>query len=170
MTPSAAGAARNAEVEAFFDRFSEAVFRLGRRITGNETDGEEVRQETFLKLQEHLPQLELGGNLAGWIFRTATTVALKIRKRRLVHLPSGEDVVAPAEPSPLADGFPVDPGRVSDALGRLEDPDRRLILVRFRDGLPPSQIARRMGLSPGAVRVRLFRAMELLREALRKST
>ena len=53
-----------------------------------------------------------------------------------------------------------------DALGRLEPGDRELVVLRYFDGLPPREIARRKGLSGGAVRSRLSRSLQKLRAHL----
>jgi RNA polymerase sigma-70 factor (ECF subfamily) len=168
MKGSSAGSAEyRGQVHTYFERCSPAVLRLALRITRNEADAEEVRQEVFLKLQEYLPRLDRTGNLAGWIFRTATTVSLKARDRRLRLVPDlGECVGHPSAPG-VPDGLEADLARVSRALERLPESPRRLLLERFRDGRSPAEIARRLGLAAGSVRVQLFRAMEILREALR---
>jgi RNA polymerase sigma-70 factor (ECF subfamily) len=168
MTASRSPSGSQVEVKAYFDQFSPAVLRLARRITRNEADAEEVRQEVFLKLQVYLPRLDLSGNMAGWLFRTATTLSLQLRRRRMSLLADGDDTVPGPEFSPPADDLEADLTKVSLALQSLPEAQRRMILERFRDGRTPSQIASRLGLPPGSVRVQLFRAMELLRHALRR--
>jgi RNA polymerase sigma-70 factor (ECF subfamily) len=156
------------EVQAYFDQFSPAVLRLAHRITRNEADAEEVRQDVFLKLQERLPHLDPTGNMAGWLFRTATTLSLKLRQRRLRLMPDGKDELPRLDPRPPADDLECDGVKVGQALERLPEAQRRIILERFRDGRTPVQIAGRMGISAGNVRIQLFRAMEVLRQALRR--
>ena len=168
MTSSSAGAAEfRGEVRAYFERCSPAVLRLARRITRNEADAEEVRQEVFLKFQEYLPKLDREGNLAGWIFRTATTVALKARQRRLRFVSNpGESITESSTPL-SGEPLEADLTRVSQALEQLPEPSRRILLERFRDGRSPAEIARRLGLAAGSVRVRVFRALDAVREILR---
>lgn len=51
---------------------------------------------------------------------------------------------------------------VRDALARLEEEDRRHLALSFEDGLDAVEIGRRLGLAPGAVRVRKHRALRKL--------
>jgi RNA polymerase sigma factor (sigma-70 family) len=105
--------------------------------------------------------------MAGWLFRTATTLSLQLRRRRWSPLAAGDDTVSGPDSSASADGLESDLTKVALALESLPEPQRRMILERFRDGRTPLQIASRLGIPPGGVRVQLFRAMELLRKALR---
>src|SRR5579859_2749419 len=168
MTSFRSPSGSQVEVKAYFDQFSPAVLRLARKITRNDAAAEEVRQEVFLKLQVHLPNLDPSGNMAGWLFRTATTVSLQLRRRRLSSLKEGDETVPGPDPSTSDDDLESDLTKVALALQGLPEPQRRMIVERFRDGRTPGQIASRLGLPPGTVRVQLFRAMELLRKALRR--
>src|SRR5262245_17666440 len=56
--------------------------------------------------------------------------------------------------------------RLTDAVLALEEPYRAAVLLRFFEGLAPSEIAARTGETPGAVRTRLHRAVEMLRARL----
>jgi len=55
---------------------------------------------------------------------------------------------------------------VRQAVGRLPEKFRTLIIMRFVAGLSAVQIAEQLGKRPGAVRVRLHRAYKILREDL----
>ncbi|HZM78368.1 MAG TPA: sigma-70 family RNA polymerase sigma factor [Candidatus Limnocylindrales bacterium] len=52
------------------------------------------------------------------------------------------------------------------ALGRLPDPDRRLLELVAVDGLTPAQVAQALGISAVAARVRLMRSRARLQEAM----
>ena len=56
--------------------------------------------------------------------------------------------------------------RLTDAVLSLDEPYRAAVLLRFFEGLAPSEIAARNGESAGAVRTRLHRAVEMLRARL----
>lgn len=54
------------------------------------------------------------------------------------------------------------------AVGRLPGPQREVVVLRYFDGCPPREIARRLGLEPSTVRSRLQRGLEGLRTELSK--
>ena len=55
---------------------------------------------------------------------------------------------------------------VEQALARLEDSDRRVLRLRYADDLTQAEVARRLGLPEGTVKVRLHRARGRLRTML----
>ena len=64
-------------------RFQSRVFRVAIRIVGQQQDAEDVTQQTFLSLIEHVDSFRGESSVATWILRIATNHALKVlRKRR----------------------------------------------------------------------------------------
>jgi RNA polymerase sigma-70 factor (ECF subfamily) len=55
---------------------------------------------------------------------------------------------------------------VQQALGTLAEPDRRVLHLRYAEDLTQVEVARRLGLPEGTVKVRLHRARGRLRRAL----
>lgn len=149
-------------VEAFFERYSAAVLRLCRRFTSGVEDAEDARQEAFLQLQRHWGRLDPELNPVGWLFRTAAHAALKIRRRPSACLENSE-TAGSAPPVLMAE----DQERIAAAVRALPRDYRELIQERFHKGRTPSDIARRLGIPPGRVRVQLCRALRILREIVR---
>lgn len=56
--------------------------------------------------------------------------------------------------------------RLLDALATLPEPDRELLMLVAWEGLQPSEIAQLLGVRPGTVAVRLYRARRRLAAAL----
>ena len=74
--------------EAFRDlveKHGRMVFRVAYRMTGNESDAEDVVQETFLRAYRNLDRYDSRASFATWIFRIAANCSidvLRARKRR----------------------------------------------------------------------------------------
>jgi RNA polymerase sigma factor (sigma-70 family) len=64
-------------------RFQSRVFGVAVRIVGQRQDAEDVTQQTFLSLIEHVDSFRSESSVATWILRIAANHALKVlRKRR----------------------------------------------------------------------------------------
>jgi RNA polymerase sigma-70 factor (ECF subfamily) len=57
-------------------------------------------------------------------------------------------------------------GRALEAIGQLNDSYRTVLYLRLIEELDPQEIAGRLGLRKGTVRVRLLRGLKKLRELL----
>ncbi len=78
-------------VARLFDELREAVFRYLICLNVNATEADEIIQETFLRLYQHLHAGRPTNNLRGWLFRVAHNLAINQRKgRKYVTSPSTE--------------------------------------------------------------------------------
>jgi RNA polymerase sigma-70 factor, ECF subfamily len=70
------------------------------------------------------------------------------------------------QPPPSTDTLPDEVVALLDALARMEDADRRVVVLALVGGWSAAEVGEIVGASPGAVRVRLHRARSRLRVAL----
>lgn len=158
-----------------------AVFRVARRLTGDDASAEDVLQETFISAMEHANQVRPEGSVRGWPLAIARNAALMARRRRV-----GEPIVF----TPLEDvceherlgeeaGFgAVDPeawmmvidrrGALDRALGRLSAPEREILVLRDVEELSGEETALALGLTVPAMKSRLHRARLRLLAELRE--
>lgn len=178
--------ARAGSYEAFerlVARHEGAVYALAVRITRRPEDAEDVVQQTFLSLLEHLDGFAGQSQFRTWLLRIATNHALKVlRKRRglpTVSLDSGaQDDAALPHPQFIAP-WREDPGQIAvraetqqllnDALEELDEKYRLVFILRDVEGLSTEDTAELLGLSIANVKVRLLRARLMLRERLTRS-
>jgi RNA polymerase sigma-70 factor (ECF subfamily) len=178
--------ARSGDFSAFEElvgRFQGRVYGLARRIVGEPHDAEDVTQQTFLSLIEHLRDFRGESAVAAWVLRIAANHALKLlRKRRglpTVRLaePGREDegyadVPHPEFIAPWRDDPAVIASRrevrelVDRALAELDEKYRVVFVLRDVEGLSVAETAEALGLTESAVKVRLLRARLALRERL----
>ena len=157
-------------VERFWDRIR--VFAL--RRTPTPAEAEDVAQETLRRVLEALREgrLQKPEALASFVFQTAQNVCRnryrseRRQGRAFERLRSAVSVIEPA-PDPLAeilaDGTR---GKVRHALGLLGEHDRELLRMSFYLALDTTEVARRLEVTPAAVRVRRHRALRRLRAIL----
>ena len=159
------------------------VYNVAYRIVHNAQDAEDVTQQTFLSVVEHLKRFRGEANFSTWLLRIATPAALKIiRKRKGLDMVSLEEAPEPADDS---DAIP-HPEFIADwrqspeqlverreiqrlldeALTRLEEKHRMVFILRDFEGLSTKETAETLGLSESNTKTRLLRARLQLREHL----
>lgn len=170
-----------AAFESLVGRFQGRVYGVAYRIVGQAQDAEDVVQQTFLSLIEHLDSFRGESAVATWVLRIATNFALKVlRKRRglpLVSLDSGDDDSLAGVPHPDYIAQWRDPPdalleraelreQLDAAIAELDDKHRVVFVLRDIEGLSTRETAEAVGISEANVKVRLLRARMQLRERL----
>ena len=139
------------------------MFRYLCRLVGHAESARDLTQEVFLRVtRAGLPDTDAGGERA-WVFRIARNLGLNFL-RDGARRPSSPLPANFAEPSsaPTQELSIV----LTEALAALNDIDRDVFLMREVGGLSYDEIAAACELTTTAVRSRLHRARQQLREAL----
>lgn len=157
----------------------ERVFRLALRITRNQEDAEDSRQEALLKAYRHMGQFEGRSQFTTWISRIAINEALmNLRKRHRAIHETFEDAVGNAEArqEAWAHSSIEGPDRayarkelrhtLQTAIERLRPNYRSVFLMRAVEDLSTSETARSLGISVSAVKTRMRRARRELQGIL----
>ena len=154
-----------------YDRYSARIYNFAFRFLKNAEAAEDATQEVFVKMIRHANQFHGDAKLSTWLFSiTANWCRDYLRKADnkpkesddvLVTLPtSGE--LSPERNLERRE----DEQRVRRALNMLTPEQREAILLSRYQGLSYAEIAQIAGCSEGAVKTRVFRAMETLKKAL----
>jgi RNA polymerase sigma-70 factor, ECF subfamily len=181
--------ARSGDWDAFetlTSRFQRRVYSLALRVLHQHEDAEDVTQQTFLDVLEHLDTFREEASVATWILRIGVNNALKVlRKRRglptvpldRVHgtdqgdngLPhpdyiaqwrnDPEDLVGRAEVRQL----------IEAALAELDEKYRMVFVLRDIEGLSTRETALALNITENNAKLRLLRARLQLRERLTRS-
>jgi RNA polymerase sigma-70 factor, ECF subfamily len=159
------------EVVGLFDQLRNRLLRYTLSLGLPIQDGEEVIQEVFLSLSEHLRAGRPRNNLQGWVFRVAHNLALKRRTRdhALQDAPCRDEANAEQHADPSLN--PEDQAiweqrrrRLLAVVGAL--PERDQLCLRLRaEGLRYREIADVLAISLGAVSISLTRSLARLARA-----
>src|ERR1700685_473473 len=98
-----ASSADEQEVIQLFDELRNRLLRYLLALGLPAQDGEEVIQEVFLALFQHLQRGKSRQNLRGWVFRVAHNLGLKrrlARAREVASLAGEQEFLAAAQPDP----------------------------------------------------------------------
>ena len=134
-------------------------------VKGDAAAAEDIAQEVFVQVWRHLARFRGEASAKTWIYRITVNACLQeLRTRR--RRPQSDPVTPPPErPAPATP--PEDPRlrRLYRAIGTLPELDR-LVYMLMLDGQDYAQIADITGLTAGALRVRVHRAHQKLRNLL----
>lgn len=143
-------------------RLTRQLRRLARSLVACEAEAEDLVQEAWVAALAHPPRdrSRLGNWLAVALRNRARSRALKGARRE-----ARERAVARCEAEPAEDRL-VASRTLLDAVDQLEEPFRSAVVHRFLDGLPPREIARRLGIPVETARSRVRRGLVALRARL----
>jgi RNA polymerase sigma-70 factor (ECF subfamily) len=168
MSAYAAGDAR--AFETLFARLAPRVHGFFLRSFRDEGVADDLLQVTFMKVHRARGQFRAELRLLPWLFAIASRVRLDELRRRL-RLPedASEEAIALADERAPRDP-PLD-GDVRDAvraaLDALPESQRTVIQLHRYEGMTFAEIARVLGTTPGAAKLRAFRGYETLRQQLK---
>lgn len=151
-----------------FRRYGVPVLRYADRMLGNRAEAEEVAQEVFLKLISRVDQYDGRASVASWLFAIAANASRDRLRRtgRRATVPLESVAEAPSA-DPQADAALLLRERrdlVRKALAELSDDQREALILSRYHGLAYAEIAKALSISEGAVKTRIFRAMEKLKD------
>lgn len=157
------------------------MLRVAKRLLRNEEDARDAVQDAFLAVVRSVARFEGGSRLATWLHRITVNAALM--KLRAEGRRPEEENIEPLLPRFRADGHQIEssvPWRgadaaleeaelqqlVHEAVDRLPEAYRLVLLLRDIEELTPEETAEALGVPKNVLKVRLHRARQALRTLL----
>ena len=164
------------------DRYQRPVFSLVYRMVRDQELAEDLAQETFVKVFNHLDRFNPKYKFSSWIFKIASNLAIDtLRKREpdTVSLDGSRHAETPDEiessritvesrdenPEEFLEAKELGQ-EIEQAIGKLRPEYRTAILLRHVEGRAYEEIAEIMSLPLGTVKTFIHRARGELRETL----
>jgi len=141
-------------------------------IVHNESDADEIFQETAALLWEQFDKFEVGTNFGAWAVSIAKFKVLEYlrqnrKSRRLFTQDLYEELTALAEPA--SSNVDRRLGALRACFQRLDRSCRSLLTLRYQRNLSIQQIARQKGVSAGAMYRRLSKVFAMLRTCVERT-
>ncbi len=144
------------------------------KLTGSAATGEDLAQETFVRVYRHKLDYRPHQKFSTWLFTIATNLAKNFHRWKQRH---PEDTHEPDTIAELSStSTQKDPSEVMSrgetmkaldaAIQKLPESLREALLLSTTQGLSHGQIARIQNSSDKAVELRIYRARKMLREML----
>jgi RNA polymerase sigma-70 factor (ECF subfamily) len=170
-----------AAVRSIMQANNRRLYRIARGILRNDSEAEDVVQETYVRAFTHLDSFRGDSSLATWLARIAMNEALgRLRRQR----PSVDlSTLAPGVLEAQIIQFPLsatseDPEKtmaqreiqhvVEHAIDELPETFRIVFMTRVIEGMSVEETADLLGLKPETVKTRLHRARTMLRDNVEK--
>ena len=172
--------ADNAEFTTEAMQYAQSLYSTALRMTRNQSDAEDLVQETYLKAFRSYGSYETGTNLKAWLFRILTntfinTYRAKQRRPQESDLGSVEDLflykrlpslagLSESAEEQLLDLFPA--AEVREAIENLPETFLLPMLLNDVEGFSYKEVAEILDIPIGTVMSRLHRGRKTMQEAL----
>jgi RNA polymerase sigma-70 factor, ECF subfamily len=151
--------------ERLLDRHGRRVYGFVRRMVPNPADAEELSQDCFIRAHAALPEYQPRGSFCAWLLTIARHLCYAHWKKQSRSGAVATDPEILAElPAPTLERLPADD--VGAWFAGLPLEYRTILALKYASGLSIAEIAQQESLSEAAVKQRLHRGREMIRERL----
>jgi RNA polymerase sigma-70 factor (ECF subfamily) len=164
-------ACQRGDIEAFeqiFRVYRNPVFRLAYKFTGNRDDAEDLTQEIFLKVFENIGSFRYESSFATWLYRIAVNTCMNFQrdKKPAESLGVTDDLGSSVSPEAICERGELQ-RKIEAEIASLPNPLKIAFLLVVVEGMTYREASEILGLSVDALRMRVSRARQILREKLK---
>lgn len=163
--------ARKGDEDAFgilVERYMRASYAVAYSVTGRHEDAQDAAQESLLVALERLDECRSPERFGGWLLTIVRNRARNLVRREVLRISDQvPDSARSRTPTPDRDLERIElRASLGDALGKLSEVQRQIVLLHDLEGWKHKEIAERLELPSGTVRSHLHFARKALRGAL----
>lgn len=159
-----------AAARSLYNRYAPRVFAVVRRIAGDDDLAEDYAQEAWVRAFRALPGFRGDARFSTWMHRIAVNTALqgdrRVRRHESRRTPFPE--VIPVKPR-IEGRDPLLAARLEEALDRLPDGMRRVMVLHDVEGHTHQEIGEMLGINEGTSKSQLFKARARMRDLLNET-
>lgn len=155
------------------NRYQQFVFTLVLRMVPSREEAEEIAQDVFVKAYKSLAGFNGTSKFSTWLYTIANNTALSFLRKKKVPLQSLDNEQTMFEADSKDSGMQANlieqkskSQMLTNAIGLLSADDARIITLFYKAEQSLDEIGQILGIENNAVKVRLFRARNRLKEKL----
>jgi len=148
------------DMEAIIERYGDMLYRMCILMLKNESDAEDVIQETFIKFYRKAPAFADAEHEKAWLLRVTANGCRDLLRYRARHPLTQEEGVQMPLDTP-------DSG-ILEALASLPEKFRLVLTLYYVEEYTVGDIAKIIGRTPSAVKMRLQKGRKLLERIYRE--
>jgi RNA polymerase sigma-70 factor (ECF subfamily) len=169
-----------AAFEELVNRYREKVYALAYGMARNESDAQDIRQETFVHAWHSINRFRGQSAFYTWLYRITTNLVIDMARKRSrsqtvpLETPEGAKPIEAQMADAPKGRLPSDEAQRSDlrvaidrAMAELSPEHRAVVLLKDFEGMEYKDIAKVVGCSIGTVMSRLFYARRHLQRLLK---
>lgn len=163
ISSTSKSASERSKLEQLYKTYIGLLYRIAYRRLGNRQDAEDAVHQTFLAIIPHLFKI---GDLHSPKTRSFLVIIVErksvdiLRQReKHAHVELIEEAVEVQAPPPWG-------GSLKEAIGRLPEHQKHVLLLRYDNGFSTHEIGKMLGITDSGVRKILNRAKKALEKAL----
>lgn len=169
----------NTAYEFLQKKYKNLIYSLVKKMIKNDSDVEDLVQETFIKAYKALDKFKFNYSFSAWIYRIASNNTIDFLRKRRFDTFSIDKPIGNAEDENYFEiednSYSPDSDLISEqktdiikaAIDTLPENYREIIILRHEEELDYKAIAEQLDLPLGTVKAHLFRARKLLYEELK---
>ena len=151
--------------------YGDRLLRSAFLLCGNQTEAEDIVQETFLQAIGSAPRFRGGSTIYTWLHAILLNVTRhyhRTRKRIVYDDALAQDEVCHQDENPGNLDLETTSSALGDALARLSTAHREILVLRYYENMKVREIASHLGISHGTVKSRLHYATQEMQTWLSK--
>lgn len=156
------------EVTAFYNKYYKRLYNVSYRIVGNGADAEEIMQDTIIKFIDAGQPPQEEAQIAAWLMRTCVRQSIdyvrKYKRKQTFIEEYKYDTISGSEPSAQSKEGKIAEkvALVKQALERLKDPYRTMLILSLIEGYDYQEIAEITSQKEATIRSQISRGKEKL--------
>ena len=160
--------------EVFVNRYMKNAYFIALGLVGNREDAMDLSQEAFIRAYRNIKHLKPDRKFFPWFYQILKNLCISHLRKRRYRQTSSLDAENCPEPAATTDCFSPEvvaernelKDKVWQAIGRLDDKHREVIILRHFQNMSYEQIAEALYCNKGTITSRLYYARKRLEELL----
>lgn len=150
-------------IEYAYHEYADVLYRIALTYTRNREDAEDAVHDAFVTYIEKAPRFSDDAHERAWLVRVTINKCLDAKRRHKIRQYTPLEEADVRAETAVTDELP---SELSYALDRLPDKLRIVTVLHYFEGFSVKEVAAMTSTTASAVKMRLARAREMLKEAL----